>query len=455
MRAIGFFSKLHRNTNIHHKNINYSEYIENYCITNNHSLVKIFSPENNFYEAESHLDERYRLLLNYFKNPTIKKSLILIPKSSHLAPDLETFIYRFIELYEMDLKILCIDSDKIDPLQNAEKYLALSGRNISDLKNKRKTIMSKAVKGMVLGKIPYGYTKSVEGDLIIDQSEAKLVIDIFDLYTNLYPGINEPYGLRKIAQFLNDNNSRTRKGNLWNAVSLLAIIKNKVYIGNYDRYGIQIPNNHKSIIEIDKFNQAQEVLNSRSPKRRMKSIKKSFPLRGLVKCYLCDQKLNGITRKQNWKNKEGQLNSNQYRYYSCPKRRIRKNKSFNKHVQWRSEKLEKNVLYEINKLPKSKRKKISFIIPNYYKDLHDLESIFIKNIRISNRKLHGMKDIKSSLDKLLSFRRKKISILNEQNKLRSTVLDEISDKNVSFSIQNLHFIKIEIFAHDNFISINI
>ena len=66
-----------------------------------------------------------------------------------------------------------------------------------------------------------------------------------------------------------------------------------------------------------------------------------------------------------------------------------------------------------------------------------------------------MKDIKSSLDKLLSFRRKKISILNEQNKLRSTVLDEISDKNVSFSIQNLHFIKIEIFAHDNFISINI
>ena len=36
----------------------------------------------------------------------------------------------------------------------------------------------------------------------------------------------------------------------------------------------------------------------------------------------------------------------------------------------------------------------------------------------------------------------------------STVLDEIFDKNVSFSIQNLHFIKIEIFAHDNFISIN-
>ena len=66
-----------------------------------------------------------------------------------------------------------------------------------------------------------------------------------------------------------------------------------------------------------------------------------------------------------------------------------------------------------------------------------------------------MKDIKSSLDKLLSFRRKKNEILNEQNKLRSTVSDEISDKNVSFSIQNLHFIKIEIFAHDNFISINI
>lgn len=422
---------------------------------NNHSLAKIFSPNNNFFETESHLDERYKLLLKYFKNPTIKKSLILIPKSSHLAPDLETFIFRFIELYELNLKILCIDSDKIDPLQNAEKYLGLSGRNILDLKGKRTTIVSKAVRGMVLGKTPYGYTKSVDGDLIIDQNEAKLVIDIFDLYTNFYPGINEPYGLRKIAQFLNDNNSRTRNGNLWNAVSLLAIIKNRAYIGNYDRYGIQIPNNHKPIIEIDKFNQAQEVLNSRSPKRRKKSIRKSFPLRGLVKCYLCDQKLNGLTRKQSWKNKEGQLNSNQYRYYTCPKRRIRKNKSFNKHVQWKSEKLEETVIYEINKLPKSKRKKISFVIPNYYKDLHDLESSFIKNIRISNRKFNGMKDIKSSLDKLLSFRRKKIEILNEQNKFRSVILYEISNKNVNFSIENLHFIKIEILAHDNFISINI
>tara|TARA_B100001123_G_C15252893_1_gene1003464 strand:- start:240 stop:1607 length:1368 start_codon:yes stop_codon:yes gene_type:complete len=455
LRAIGFFSRLYRNTNIDRVNINYSEYIKNYCATNNHSLVKIFSPENNFYETESHLDERYRLLLNYFKNPIIKRSLILIPKSSHLAPNLETFIYRFIELYEMDLKILCIDSDKIDPLQNAEKYLTLSGRDISDLQNKRKTIVSKAARGMVLGKIPYGYTKSVDGDLIIDQNEAKLVIDIFDLYTNFYPGINEPYGLRKIAQFLNDNNFRTRNGNLWNAVSLLAIIKNKVYIGNYDRYGIQIPNNHKAIIEIDKFNQAQDVLNSRSPKKRTKPFMKSFPLHGLVKCYLCDQKLNGLTRKQSWKNKEGRLNTNQYRYYTCPKRRIRKNKSFNKHVQWRSEKLEKTVLYEINKLPKSKRKKISFIIPNYYKDLYDLESSFIRNIRISNRKFHGMQDIKSSLDKLLSFRRKKIELIKEQDKLKSDVLNEIYDNNKIFSIEYLHFIKIEILAHENFISLNI
>ena len=80
------------------------------------------------------------LRLKHLKPPV--KSLILIPKSSHLAPDLETFIYRFIELYEMDLKILCIDSDKIDPLQNAEKYLGLSGRNILDLKGKRTTIVN-------------------------------------------------------------------------------------------------------------------------------------------------------------------------------------------------------------------------------------------------------------------------------------------------------------------------
>ena len=41
---------------------------------------------------------------------------------------------------------------------------------------------------------------------------------------------------------------------------LLYMIKNRTYIGNYDRYGIQIPNNHKPIIVIEKFNQAQEIL---------------------------------------------------------------------------------------------------------------------------------------------------------------------------------------------------
>ena len=70
-------------------------------------------------------------------------------------------------------------------------------------------------------------------------------------------------------------------------------------------------------------------------------------------------------------------------------------------------------------------------------------------------KFNGINDIKSSLDKLLLFRGKKIEILNEENKFRSTVLDEIYNKDVSFSIQNLHLIRIEILAHENFIDINI
>ena len=141
MRAVGFFSnnKLSRNSDT--KIINFKQLIEKYCREHNHKLSKIFSPKPDISnEDDNQLDFRYKTLVNYFSDPGKQKSLILIPNSSHLANNLEIFMYRFIELYEMNLRILCIDSDTIDPLQNAEKKLNLKGREFNNLNIKRDKI---------------------------------------------------------------------------------------------------------------------------------------------------------------------------------------------------------------------------------------------------------------------------------------------------------------------------
>ena len=145
MRAVGFFTnnKLSRYSDT--TKIDFSKLIKRYCHEHNHKLSKVFSPNPDISnEDDSQLNFRYKTLIKYFSDPENQKSLILIPNSSHLANNLEIFIYRFIELYEMNLRILCIDSDILDPLQNAEKFLNLSGRESINLNIKRDKIFLKA-----------------------------------------------------------------------------------------------------------------------------------------------------------------------------------------------------------------------------------------------------------------------------------------------------------------------
>ena len=128
MRAIGFFSNSleTRNANLNtsscvstesNQNQVYRHQIISYCYQNRHTLTKVFAPETGVVaESTEDLAKRYDKLAGYFNKPSSKKSLILIPDSRHLAHDLETFIYRIIRLYESQLKVVCTQGDKADPL---------------------------------------------------------------------------------------------------------------------------------------------------------------------------------------------------------------------------------------------------------------------------------------------------------------------------------------------------
>ena len=452
MRAVGFFTnnKLSRYSDT--TKIDFSKLIKRYCHEHNHKLSKVFSPNPDISnEDDSQLNLRYKTLIKYFSDPENQKSLILIPNSSHLANNLEIFIYRFIELYEMNLRILCIDSDILDPLQNAEKFLNLSGRESINLNIKRDKIFLKASKGKVLGKIPYGYKKSDFGDLIINPKEAETVVKIFDLYTNS----GNIFGLRKISKYLNDQGLKTRNNNFWNTVSLLSILRNTIYIGNYHRYGVQISNNHQSIVEITKFNLAQDILKQRTPKRNKSSLTNIFKLSKILICNKCNKNLNGLTRNQSWINKKDEKKSKIYRYYICPSRRVRSDPTNLGHVIWRFDLLEKLVVKTIQNLSKSQKKKLRITVFNYDEKLRFLEMNFIKELRNLNHNLEGIISIKSVLNELIYFKNNKNQIEKEHSIFKEEILYKIHSNNFSIAIENISYLDVKIYVHDEFLDIKI
>ena len=120
------------------------------------------------------------------------------------------------------------------------------------------------------GLLPFGYKLEHQGrtnkknqlvrDLVIDEDEAKIVREIFDLLTN------HGYGTNRVAQYLNDCGVKTKRGtSLWRGSSIRAIISNPIYIGIYHMQGVQSePFEHLRIIEDSVFEKCNQTVKGRS-----------------------------------------------------------------------------------------------------------------------------------------------------------------------------------------------
>ena len=122
------------------------------------------------------------------------------------------------------------------------------------------------------GSLPYGYKLEHQGrtnkknqevrDLMIDEDEAAIVREIFDLLTN------HGYGTNRVAQYLNEKGVKTKRGTtLWRGTSIRALIDNPIYIGIYHLQGVQSePFEHLRIIDDNLFQRCQQTVKGRSTK---------------------------------------------------------------------------------------------------------------------------------------------------------------------------------------------
>lgn len=314
MRAVGLYRTDRPSSLSRSDDADDSAEIQLYCERNQHQLLTCYAAE-----SLSGLDRAYSLITESFRAG--RPALVILPDATHLADDLETFVTRMIEVTELGGELRCTDVERPDPLQSAEELLTLTGRSAIRQRRVREAIMAKASRGQVLGRTPYGYRTGINGQLQEDPEEAEVVRKIFEWYAGPWTAPGNPplggIGLRLVAQRLNDEGLRTRQGHPWTQVAVAGILRNRVYLGTYSRYGIRIVGSHPPLVEREVFNRAEAVTEMRRPVRKRRKAE-PFLLSGLLRSQVSGRGLFGLTRKRAWKRQDGTPVEKIYRYYECP-----------------------------------------------------------------------------------------------------------------------------------------
>jgi hypothetical protein len=131
--------------------------------------------------------------------------------------------------------------------------------------------------------------------------------------------LQEGLGIRLIARRLNEEALKTRRGGNWSMVSIRDILRNRVYLGTYSRFGVRVTGSHPPLVSADDFRTVQDRLNARRTSYQPR-VTSQFLLSGIVQCGYCGNKLIGVSRKQSWRRRSGERVENSYRYYQCESR---------------------------------------------------------------------------------------------------------------------------------------
>jgi len=303
--------------------------IDRYCREGFHTLTRVVGPG----DPPLRDTDQYGALVAYLEGLGRGEALVVIPGPRHLSDTLDGLVERLVELDRVGGEVRCTDPDLPDPLQNGLESLPFAGRPPVQNRRVRESLMSKAARGEVLGRTPYGYVADIDGTYKVEKSEAELVRRLFGLYagetfsgetgeSDNDPGIELPAtgpGLRRIAGIFNGEGLRTRSGRPWTPVTLSGMLRNRVYTGSYVRYGMRIAGNHDRIVERDAFNRAQVIMASRSPVRK-KRVLIPYLLSGIARCWSCGQGMHGLERNRRWTRVDGSTATRSYRYYACPSR---------------------------------------------------------------------------------------------------------------------------------------
>ena len=109
------------------------------------------------------------------------------------------------------------------------------------------------------GRLPYGYTKSENGDIVLDETESEIVEYIFrkrNLLTKM-KHLTPKKRTKRLLKLLKNRGFKYRDGNDFKAYHLRVLLNNEFYIGKMKYGAVENTHNYPTIISKRLFNQVQ------------------------------------------------------------------------------------------------------------------------------------------------------------------------------------------------------
>lgn len=171
---------------------------------------------------------------------------------------------------------------------------------------------------------PLGYKITSDKSFEIDEFEAKIVVEIFDMYAS---GTTPS----EIIKYCNDKGYKTSKGKEFNHNAIARILNNEKYIGTYKHGDIVVENGVPAIVDKEIFDKVQTLLKKNYTSRARGKADVEYILSGKLFCGHCGGTMVGVSGTS----KSGK----KHYYYVCSTRR--ENHSCNKENE------QKDVIEEI------------------------------------------------------------------------------------------------------------
>jgi len=158
----------------------------------------------------------------------------------------------------------------------------------------KKGLAERAMQGLWVGPVPFGYSAGDDGLLVTVPGEADLVVRCYELYASgCHTG-------RTIATWLNQTEFRPRarrrnqgeRQYLWTTNNVRDMLKNAFYLGYVKYKGELIPGKHPAIVSQELFKRVQQIRKEHycgpstfTPRYR------TYLLKGLLRCVHCGEKV--------------------------------------------------------------------------------------------------------------------------------------------------------------------
>ncbi len=350
----------------------------------------------------------FERMLRYIRQQTDNIAL-LVKNVKHLHPEPQEAAKLILELETSRVDLILMDEEAMDPLESAVALWRESRGEKQGGDKVREAMKYRAIHGMGLGKTPFGYRIGANQKLEVVPEEAETVIQIYRMY------LERNMGFRLIARHLNEQGITTRRGGRWSIVGIRDILRNRVYLGTYARFGLRVPSSHRAIVPEFIFKRVQEKLNA-MPKSPKRAERNPFLLSGMVYCGYCGSRMTGVNRSQTWlRSRDGGRSRKTYRYYQC---QSRTNQSFCQYHTRKADDLETLVMSMLHRYSDAHTDDFASAQGNHDHDAEAAEQAMLtKKLKAMQRKFRSYLDETARGDMSLDDLREKGGELVRQGRL--------------------------------------